>query len=165
MRIAVMLRTLDEKGGIAVYSRNLVETLLDLDPANQYELLYRSPEHLGRYAGRPRSRNAWSALGALVATAFFVPYLMAVMDKMGGMGRNGPWPGGRIREKPSAIVRRHLFDELLDQGVGSHALGTGREIWDDAVAQDRQAERLDIVGRNVAAAAQGCPCLAGEDEV
>ena len=34
---------------------------------------------------------------------------MKVMDKMGGMGRNGPWPGGRIREKPSAILRRHVF--------------------------------------------------------
>jgi len=25
------------------------------------------------------------------------------------MGRNGPWIGGRIREKPSAILRRHVF--------------------------------------------------------
>jgi predicted TIM-barrel fold metal-dependent hydrolase len=41
--------------------------------------------------------------------SLFVPYLMAVMDKMGGMGRAGPWPGGRIKEKPSAILRRHLF--------------------------------------------------------
>ena len=41
--------------------------------------------------------------------SLFLPYLMQVMDKMGGMGRNGPWPGGRIREKPSAIVRRHVF--------------------------------------------------------
>ena len=41
--------------------------------------------------------------------SLFVPYLMRVMDKMGGMGRNGPWPGGRIREKPSAILRRHVF--------------------------------------------------------
>jgi predicted TIM-barrel fold metal-dependent hydrolase len=41
--------------------------------------------------------------------SLFVPYLMRVMDKMGGMGRNGPWPGGRIREKPSAIFRRHVF--------------------------------------------------------
>jgi predicted TIM-barrel fold metal-dependent hydrolase len=41
--------------------------------------------------------------------SLFVPYLMAVMDKMGGMGRGGPWPGGRIKEKPSAIIRRHLF--------------------------------------------------------
>jgi glycosyltransferase involved in cell wall biosynthesis len=53
VRIAVMLRTLDEKGGVAVYSRNLVETLLDLDRSNHYELLYRSPQHLGRYANRP----------------------------------------------------------------------------------------------------------------
>jgi predicted TIM-barrel fold metal-dependent hydrolase len=41
--------------------------------------------------------------------SLFVSYLMKVMDKMGGMGRNGPWPGGRIREKPSAILRRHVF--------------------------------------------------------
>jgi predicted TIM-barrel fold metal-dependent hydrolase len=41
--------------------------------------------------------------------SLFVPYLMKVMDKMGGMGRNGPWIGGRIREKPSAILRRHVF--------------------------------------------------------
>ena len=34
---------------------------------------------------------------------------MRVMDKMGGMGRNGPWIGGRIHEKPSQIVRRHVF--------------------------------------------------------
>jgi predicted TIM-barrel fold metal-dependent hydrolase len=40
--------------------------------------------------------------------SLWVGYLMKVMDKMGGMGRNGPWPGGRIREKPSAILRRHV---------------------------------------------------------
>jgi len=53
MRIAVMLRTLDEKGGIGVYSRNLIETLLELDAANEYLFLYRDPAQLGRYAGRP----------------------------------------------------------------------------------------------------------------
>jgi predicted TIM-barrel fold metal-dependent hydrolase len=41
--------------------------------------------------------------------SLFVPYLMKVMDKMGGMGRNGPWLGGRIKEKPSQILRRHVF--------------------------------------------------------
>ena len=41
--------------------------------------------------------------------SLFVPYLMKLMDKMGGMGRNGPWLGGRIKEKPSAILRRHVF--------------------------------------------------------
>jgi predicted TIM-barrel fold metal-dependent hydrolase len=38
----------------------------------------------------------------------WVAYLMNAMDKMGGMGRNGPWIGGRIREKPSLILKRHL---------------------------------------------------------
>jgi predicted TIM-barrel fold metal-dependent hydrolase len=41
--------------------------------------------------------------------SLFVPYLMKLMDKMGGMGRNGPWIGGRIREKPSEILKRHVF--------------------------------------------------------
>jgi predicted TIM-barrel fold metal-dependent hydrolase len=41
--------------------------------------------------------------------SLFVPYLMKLMDKMGGMGRNGPWIGGRIREKPSRIMKRHVF--------------------------------------------------------
>ena len=48
-----MLRTLDEQGGIAVYSRNLIETLLDVDERNQYELLYRTADQVGRYAARP----------------------------------------------------------------------------------------------------------------
>ena len=41
--------------------------------------------------------------------SLFVPYLMKLMDKMGGMGRNGPWLGGRIREKPSEVLKRHVF--------------------------------------------------------
>ena len=41
--------------------------------------------------------------------SLWAPYLMRSMDKMGGMGRNGPWIGGRIEEKPSAIFRRHVF--------------------------------------------------------
>jgi len=55
----------------------------------------------GRY---PNLRIASVENGSL-----FVPYLMKLMDKMGGMGRNGPWIGGRIREKPSQILKRHLF--------------------------------------------------------
>ena len=41
--------------------------------------------------------------------SLWVPYLIRAMDKMGGMGRNGPWPGGRITERPSAIFKRHVF--------------------------------------------------------
>ncbi len=53
MRIAIMLRSLDEKGGIGVYTANLVEALLDLDARNEYLLLYRNAAQLGRFAARP----------------------------------------------------------------------------------------------------------------
>ena len=40
--------------------------------------------------------------------SLFVPYLLKVMNKMNGMGRNGPWLGGRITERPSDIFKRHV---------------------------------------------------------
>ena len=33
---------------------------------------------------------------------------MGRIDKMRGMGRNGPWIGGQLKERPTAIARRHL---------------------------------------------------------
>ena len=48
-----MLRALDEQGGIAVYTRYILEELLRLDEASRYTLLYSSPENVGRYADRP----------------------------------------------------------------------------------------------------------------
>ena len=41
--------------------------------------------------------------------SLWVPYLLDAMDKMKGMGRNGPWPGGYVEGKPSEIVRRRVF--------------------------------------------------------
>ena len=41
--------------------------------------------------------------------SLFVSYLMKVMDKMKGMGRNGPWPGGYVKGRPSEILKRHVF--------------------------------------------------------
>jgi len=52
VRIGVMLRTFDEKGGVGVYSRNLVRTLIELDDTNEYELFYRCDAHLGGFPGR-----------------------------------------------------------------------------------------------------------------
>jgi glycosyltransferase involved in cell wall biosynthesis len=52
VRIAIMLRTLDERGGISVYSANLVESLLDAGGGHRYLLLYRSAQHLGRFGVR-----------------------------------------------------------------------------------------------------------------
>ena len=31
------------------------------------------------------------------------------MDKIVGMGRGGPWPGGRLSAKPSEIFRGHVY--------------------------------------------------------
>lgn len=40
--------------------------------------------------------------------SLYVAYLLKVMNKMNGMGRNGPWIGGRITERPSDIFKRHV---------------------------------------------------------
>lgn len=54
MRIGVMLRAIDERQGIGIYTQNLMDRLLALDPRNEYVLYYRNPAHLGRHAGNPR---------------------------------------------------------------------------------------------------------------
>lgn len=40
--------------------------------------------------------------------SLWVPYVLKAMDKMKGMGRNGPWLGGRVDGRPSEIFRRHV---------------------------------------------------------
>lgn len=52
MRIGMMLRPLDERGGIGTYTRYLLDELLAIDTRNHYVLFYRTPEHVGRYGGR-----------------------------------------------------------------------------------------------------------------
>lgn len=41
--------------------------------------------------------------------SLWVPYLLAAMDKMKGMGRNGPWPGGYVSGRPSEVVKEKVF--------------------------------------------------------
>lgn len=41
--------------------------------------------------------------------SLWVDYLLRAMDKMIGMARGGPWPGGRLRDRPSEIFRRHVY--------------------------------------------------------
>jgi glycosyltransferase involved in cell wall biosynthesis len=78
IRIAIMLRSFDEKGGIGVYSRNLVHTMLEVDQRNQYILLYRDAANLGRFADRANvtervvrgwNRATWDQLGVPLAAA------------------------------------------------------------------------------------------------
>jgi predicted TIM-barrel fold metal-dependent hydrolase len=55
----------------------------------------------GRY---PNVRVASVENGSL-----WVSYLLKALDKMKGMGRNGPWIGGAVAGRPSEIVRQHVF--------------------------------------------------------
>jgi glycosyltransferase involved in cell wall biosynthesis len=57
MRIGMMLRTLDEKGGIATYTRYLLEELLALDRKNEYVLFYWNSAHVGRFSRYPNVRE------------------------------------------------------------------------------------------------------------
>jgi hypothetical protein len=57
MRIGIMLRAIDEKGGIGVYTRNIVAELLARDQANEYVLFYRNGENNGRFAAHPNAQE------------------------------------------------------------------------------------------------------------
>jgi glycosyltransferase involved in cell wall biosynthesis len=57
MRIGVMLRAIDEKQGIGIYTQNLIERLLAMDKANSYVLFFRNPQWVGRFAHHPHVRE------------------------------------------------------------------------------------------------------------
>ncbi|MFO7964781.1 MAG: glycosyltransferase family 1 protein [Desulfobacterales bacterium] len=59
MRIGVMLRAFDEKGGVGVYTRNIINELLRLDTANEYVLYYADPGNVGRFAGCGNVVEKW----------------------------------------------------------------------------------------------------------
>jgi predicted TIM-barrel fold metal-dependent hydrolase len=40
--------------------------------------------------------------------AEWLPHFVRHMDKSRGMGRNGPWIGGKLTDRPSGIVRQHV---------------------------------------------------------
>jgi predicted TIM-barrel fold metal-dependent hydrolase len=63
--------------------------------------------------------------------SLWVPYLLRAMDKMVGMGRHGPWPGGRLDERPGEVFRRHvLVSPYHEEDVVALAglIGTGRVV-------------------------------------
>ena len=41
--------------------------------------------------------------------SIWVRYLLDSIDKKRGMGRNGPWPGGRPKNRPSETFREHVY--------------------------------------------------------
>jgi glycosyltransferase involved in cell wall biosynthesis len=50
MKIAVMMRAMDHRGGLSVFTEGLVQTLLQLDEHNSYALLYKEAKFLGRFS-------------------------------------------------------------------------------------------------------------------
>lgn len=76
MRIGMMLRAFDEKGGVGVYTRNLVDELLTLDRKNEYVLFYRDRSNVGRYSAadnvkeihvRGRHKAVWDQIAIPLA--------------------------------------------------------------------------------------------------
>ena len=59
MRIAIMLRSIDEKGGVGVYTRNIVKELLQLDQKNEYVLFYANPSNLGSFSHHSHVTERW----------------------------------------------------------------------------------------------------------
>jgi glycosyltransferase involved in cell wall biosynthesis len=59
MRIGIMLRSIDEKGGVGVYTRNIVKELLEIDRKNEYVLFYSNPANLGSFAHHQNVTEHW----------------------------------------------------------------------------------------------------------
>lgn len=59
MRIGIMLRSFDEKGGVGVYTRNIVKELLELDSKNEYVLFYVNPANIGLFAHHKNVTELW----------------------------------------------------------------------------------------------------------
>jgi Amidohydrolase/Acyl-CoA dehydrogenase, N-terminal domain len=63
----------------------------------------------------PEAYLAFEVLAPMLKVAsvengsLWVPYVTKAMDKMKGMGRNGPWPGGRVDGRPSEIFQQHVY--------------------------------------------------------
>ncbi len=59
MRIGIMLRSIDEKGGVGVYTRNIVKELLQFDQKNKYVLFYANPSNLGLFSYHEHVKEIW----------------------------------------------------------------------------------------------------------
>ncbi len=83
--------------------------------------------------------------------AGWLPYFMSRIDKMRGMGRNGPWIGGPLGERPTAIARRHVVvtpypeDDVaaIVEAVGHEMLAMGSDYpHAEGLAEPREFHRL-----------------------
>jgi glycosyltransferase involved in cell wall biosynthesis len=59
VRIGICARTWGENGGIGVYTRSVIPSMLDLDARNEYHILYSNKAHLGSLTGTDRVREVY----------------------------------------------------------------------------------------------------------
>ena len=57
MKIAIMMRCMDQDSGLRSYVEGLVETMLQLDERNTYLLFYRNTKSLGRFSSYENARE------------------------------------------------------------------------------------------------------------
>jgi len=68
MKIAIMMRAMDQDSGFRSFTENLVDTMLKIDTDDSFLLFYRTKKHLGRFAScanvkeiflRPHNKLLW----------------------------------------------------------------------------------------------------------
>ena len=75
MRIAIMMRVMDQDTGLRFYTESLIEDLLRIDQENFYVLLYMTPKWLGRFDGYDNAKEVLiKSSNKLVWDQVRVPY-------------------------------------------------------------------------------------------
>ncbi len=76
MRIGVMLRALVERGGISVYTMNILKNLLEIDKNNQYILFYQGKKRKTSFSGYPNVEEQWINVPyKILWDQVFIPFL------------------------------------------------------------------------------------------
>ena len=116
-----MLRTIDERQGIGIYSQNLMREMLELDREDEFVLMYRNPDYVGTFSDSPnvkeillqaRNKALWDQVAVpraarrekvdvIFHTKFTVPFFSSIPAVMSAHGAS--W-----------FVRPDLYDNKLD---------------------------------------------------
>ena len=76
MRIGVMLRALVERGGIRLYTMNILKNLLKIDKNNQYILFYQGKKRKTSFSGYPNVEEQWINVPyKILWDQVFIPFL------------------------------------------------------------------------------------------
>ena len=49
MKIGIMARTFDDRDGVGIANRNIIDRMIDIDRETEFVVLFRNRKHLGRY--------------------------------------------------------------------------------------------------------------------